>query len=232
MTKILAICGKKKSGKDTCANFLVRNANELLDNPKSVKIYHWGDALKEFLIEYLDIPRALLYGTDEDKNKLTHVKWTDMPHYETLLKKGKNKLLQDKGYLEFSDADLNDIIHKQYTGQMSVRQILQEVGTGVMRTMNDCVWVNKLVTQIKRDNYDYAFIADTRFPLEIEKITALGAKTLRLTRCTNNDNHISETALDNYKDFDYTIDNMNQDVADTYISLVEMIQKFGWAKHI
>lgn len=234
MTKILAICGKKKSGKDTCANFLARNATELLAEPnKSVKIYHWGDALKEFLIEYLDIPRNLLYGTDDDKNKLTHIRWEDMPHYEEILTtRYKNQLAMLGGYqlAEIEDCtQFKDKIVQQLDGYMTVREILQHVGTEVMRRMNNKVWVNKLVTQIKRDNYDYALIADTRFPIEVEKIITLGAKTLRLTRHNNSgDTHISETALDNYEKFDYIIDNLNQSVVETYENLKDMIKIFGW----
>ena len=95
------------------------------------------------------------------------------------------------------------------------RTILQYVGTDIIREQNPDYWVSFLSDFLKMfyAEWDYVIIPDNRFPNEIEYLIENGwdVFSVRVNRTdfesnlTEEQNHISETALDNYK-FDYYID--------------------------
>lgn len=129
---------------------------------------------------------------------------------------------QGKSVLVTHYADLVKYICKQFFGwnglkDVNGRQLLQNVGTDVVRSQNPNYWVDFVIGILTMfsDKWEYVLIPDCRFPNEIEKMKQDGFNviTLRIVRSnyrsslTNEQkNHPSETALDNYN-FDYTIYN-------------------------
>lgn len=117
-------------------------------------------------------------------------------------------------------ADLLKYICKKFFDWNGVkdekgRYILQHVGTDVIRKKDPSFWV-RFVSEILvlfEDEWDVVLIPDTRFPNEIEVMRGLfDTFTVRVNRLnfTNpltdeQQNHPSETALDNYQ-FDYYLD--------------------------
>ena len=87
-------------------------------------------------------------------------------------------------------------------------KLLQFVGEGFRKLYGEDIWINKLVEKINPDNDTY--VSDLRYPNEFQKLKDLGFITVKINRpnriIDRDPNHISETALDNYK-FDYEIDN-------------------------
>lgn len=88
------------------------------------------------------------------------------------------------------------------------REILQYVGTDVIRNKSPDFWVNFIVEMLTlfKDEWDYVLIPDTRFPNEIDRLKQEGFDTVhirvlrphfdnQLTEAQKN--HPSETALDN-----------------------------------
>jgi hypothetical protein len=100
----------------------------------------------------------------------------------------------------------------------SGRQLLQNVGTDIIRKKDPDFWVN-FVAQVLgylHNNWDYVIIPDCRFENEIDVIKKYGFSTIHL-RVSRNDipnniltdgqkSHISETALDNVAP-DYILSN-------------------------
>lgn len=97
------------------------------------------------------------------------------------------------------------------------RTILQKVGTDNIRSRFPNFWVEYIakILYIFNDEWDYVLIPDTRFPNEINVLNdfSLNVKSIKIDRpnfdnglTKKQKNHISETALDNYK-FDYIIKN-------------------------
>jgi hypothetical protein len=77
------------------------------------------------------------------------------------------------------------------------RQMLQEIGVA-MRGIWPDIWVhrwNKIYDDLCSLD-DVCFVPDVRFSNEVKKIQDLGGKVLRLTRTPHDDQHESETALD------------------------------------
>lgn len=97
------------------------------------------------------------------------------------------------------------------------RQMLQYVGTDVIRKKNPTLWVDfvAMILSYFNDNWDYVIIPDCRFPNEISTLVNKGFDTIHL-RVTRPDfissltdeqlKHPSETALDDVKP-DYFIEN-------------------------
>ena len=106
-------------------------------------------------------------------------------------------------------------------GPMSAREFLQYFGTDVMRYMWEPVWVNKCIKDIKREGTLLAIIPDVRFPNEVQVIEEAGGMVLRLTRHVFDDDHNSETALDDYS-FNQYLDNKN----DSMDSTIAKVQRF------
>jgi hypothetical protein len=95
---------------------------------------------------------------------------------------------------------------------MTVRAMLQTLGTDVFRALWEPVWLNAFRHRLPKEAESgkvTVLVGDVRFPNELALIHELGGKVIRLTRDPNagNDQHASETALDNEKDFDAFIDN-------------------------
>ena len=89
------------------------------------------------------------------------------------------------------------------------RQMLQYVGTDVIRKQNPTLWVDFVAMILKyfKGNWDYVIIPDCRFPNEITRMIEVGFDTIHLRVHRPNfespltqeqQNHPSETALDNF----------------------------------
>jgi hypothetical protein len=185
MTRIIAIAGRKQSGKSTSCDFIKSTALKI--NPKSsAKIYSFADPLKQDVcMNILGLTYDQCYGSDIDKNTLTSLKWLDMPGY-----------------------DPDSIAKNEY---MTAREVMEFVGTNIFRMMKNSVWVDATINKIKQENLDLAIVADCRFPNEVMAIKNVGGFVIRLDYDPFNSNSDSEIALDqhlfDWKYFDLVINN-------------------------
>lgn len=126
----------------------------------------------------------------------------------------RNKLVGDnKRVLLTHYADLLKYICRNYFGwdgnkDEKGRQMLQYVGTDVIRKQNPTLWVDFVAMMLKYfyENWDYVIIPDTRFPNEVTTMIENGFDTVHLRIVRPNfvsplteeqQKHPSETALDN-----------------------------------
>jgi hypothetical protein len=206
---IIAFAGKKQSGKDTCGNFVINNNDRLFKKDSVIRKYCFANKIKQDIcIDILGLNEKQCYGTETEKNSLTRYKWEDLPHYESI---------------PWNEHPIDSVGGKarwKPTGFMSARNLMQEVGTGIFRRMNNNVWVDALLKQIENDIVDIAVICDMRFANEVEAVQAFGGKVIKLTRDIGGaDQHGSERELDSdkfdQKKFDAIIDNHNLDIDKT-----------------
>ena len=194
---IIALAGRKQSGKSTSCDYIQMVIREKF--PKlSSKIYSFADPLKQDIcIDILGLTYEQCYGTDEDKNTLTSLKWKDMPEYNITW-------------------TWNDEYHE--SGYMTARQVMEYVGTGIFRRMKNNVWSEATINKIKSENIDIALVADCRFPNEVEIIQNNQGFVIRLTKDPFQSKSESESALDecffDWSKFDYVLDNTNIDIAE------------------
>jgi hypothetical protein len=235
MTNILVLAGKKQSGKNTAANFVVgytitqlarRGTPYLpirftidddnggliigpLSNPSvekeefgehvldlydqnqevqmwlsdcvhpHVKLYAFADMLKATASAVFGVPEELTYGTDDDKNKPTKIKWKNMAAF-----------LAPKTVAQLKKSE-------KYEKYMTVREFLQYFGTNVCRKLYDNCWVESCFRRIEVDEPKFAIICDCRFKNEVQAAKKAGAKIVKLTRSPHaGDTHASEVDLD------------------------------------
>ncbi len=153
--KIIMICGKARSGKDTLAEFIMKNTN----NEKICRV-QIGQYIKYYAMKYFG-----WNGEEETKP----------------------------------------------------RDLLNHLGTDIIRNkINPDFHINRLIEDIEVLSYFYDtfIISDVRFPNEIEKVKAKYDNVTTIKIIRNSDelnesqkNNITETALDSYNNYDYSIDN-------------------------
>ena len=212
MTQIVGFTGRKRAGKDTACNFILAvklaelggskstrlssqgfiEVTDVLDDKvqgedwfpfrspyvdtdslfndrlgDSIRVYAFAKKLKDLSVDLFGLDRDLVFGTDKDKNTKTDFKWQDMPTAT------KNK------------------------GKMSIRELLQYLGTDLFREMYTNIWVDSCISQIKCDAPDLALISDVRFENEVLAIQEAGGYVVGLSRCKDaSDSHDSETSVE------------------------------------
>lgn len=98
------------------------------------------------------------------------------------------------------------------------REMLQQIGIELIKNkINDKLFINRVLEDISVFSYfyDVIIISDARLieEIEIPKQKLNNVTTIRINRDIDNKltekqkSHITETALDNYTNFDYIIDN-------------------------
>ena len=182
-----------------------------------VKMYSFADALKWLAVDLFDIPEECCFGTEDQKNqKHEHLRWENMPGIVT------DEVTEEEwGYLrlEYDSKEMQEALSKinltyHAAGPMTAREFLQYFGTDICRGIWEPIWVNKCIKDITREGSLISIITDVRFPNEVEAVKKAGGVVLRLTRQVFEDNHDSETALDNYSFTEY-LDNNNDSMEST-----------------
>jgi hypothetical protein len=172
-----------------------------------VKIYSFADLLKKNVcMDVFGLTKEQCYGTDQEKNSESNIKWEDVP---------------------FSPSGMR-------SKRLTARELMQYVGTDFFREMNHNIWVDATIRKIKEEGSYMPIICDCRFPNEVCGIQEAGGKVIRLTRGQDSeDSHSSETALDkdnyDWANFNVVIDNKNMNHAEQNKALYETICSFGWA---
>jgi hypothetical protein len=201
----ISISGKKQTGKDQFATFLKEQLQEL---GKLVTITHFADPLKEMCIQLFGLDSKLVYGNNADKETLTDLKWDGFPH-EVRMKYATKSTPQ-----AFDVCGETEMVHIKTarTGPMTVREVLQVMGTDIFRErVYQNIWAELPFkqkweherpyspTRYEVSPMDFVLISDCRFPNEVEETLKHNGLIIRVNRDTGNtDQHPSETALDNY----------------------------------
>jgi hypothetical protein len=155
---LIAIHGFKQSGKDTLADLLVREYG--------FKKVAFADRLKEAIHLIFDVPREWLWGSDEDKQKLTKVAWNDFEN--------------------FDKTDKDDNIF------LSVRELMQIFATEVCRSKIPGIWYRYLPI---RPNENLV-VSDLRFANEAEFLKQNQAILIKVHRpSAQGGKHESEAGL-------------------------------------
>lgn len=110
---------------------------------------------------------------------------------------------------------------------LTPRKILQLLGTeGGRDVIHPNIWVNATLGDLT--DKDHVIITDTRFPNEVEGIKKKGGITVKIIRPSkvSTSSHPSETALNDYKDWDYVIVN-DGTLSDLELKVKDMLLKFN-----
>lgn len=166
-----------------------------------IKLYSFADPLKQDIcIDMLGLTWDQCYGSDEQKNTTTSLKWENMPGYSGEL-----------------------------VGNMTARQVMEYVGTEMFRKMDSNIWASTTIRKIQKDRPKIAVIMDCRFPNEVDSIKSIGGYVIRLTRQPYESNHISENILNkdsyDWNKFDFIIDNDNMSIYDQCMEIKSALKE-------
>lgn len=124
--------------------------------------------------------------------------------------------LSDLEFAKNTNAYLLESTNSQPEYLTTFRSLLQKLGTEAMKKyFGKSVWYDLLINRIEQSSADYILVPDYRSPEE----TIPGALTVRIysTSVDLTDNHISETALDDFV-FDHVLDNSNKQLTESDIA--------------
>ena len=176
------------------------------------------------------------------------------PYHDWEIKKFAGKLkviaeiLSGVPKINFEDQEFK----KQDMGPewgMTYRDLLQKLGTEAMRNgLHENVWVNALFADYgantvaigtnefnitETDELPNWIITDCRFPNELEAVKTHKGITIKVIRDSGNTigtTHASETALDDYTEWDYVVDN-NGSIEDLKTQVFSILEKESLLKY-
>lgn len=106
----------------------------------------------------------------------------------------------------------------------TVRELLQGIGQGLRDAIDSDLWVKILFANT--EDWTNYIIADVRYPNEIKAIKERNGILLRIDRKdAGAGNHSSETALDDYKEWDVHIEN-NGSIEDLFEAMRIFIKNY------
>lgn len=205
MTKVIAVSGWKRSGKDTIAEFAIKNHRAIR--------FGFADTLKDMVASTYGFARSLCDDPVRKEQPLfqypviTKDAFTQAIH--TLLKK------------EFKEVD----------GRLYwTPRALCILEGSIKRSVNSQFWLDTVCNEIKRTDKSYSdvfVISDLRYKSEAEALKEEFGKDLVLIRVnrfvTSPSEDPSERDLDNYDGFNYTVDNKGS--LEEFLTKVETIIK-------
>ena len=212
LPKLIAVSGLRNSGKDTVADMLqyLLNTPKIFHNYVCFKHIKWlmnlGTFKKFSFATPLKEILAIILGVDvkkfEDRyfKEHTYVNLNDLEICDIL----KTPYLSDNEFNRYS-KNLDPFFTRQH--QLTIRQLMQFVGTDVLRTfLSDELWINS--TLRKPGN---KIISDLRFKVEFNAVKKYDGIIIYIRRpIAKAGNHASEKeVVDLYENnsFDYVIEN-------------------------
>lgn len=187
---IVAISGKAGSGKDTLGVMIM------------------------FHLVYLEKGKKAEFGDYVGFEKLYPTMYNNgwaIIKFATAVKKVAEVITGIPTFLWENQKIKSESLGEQWNN-MTGREMLQKIGTNAMRNqIHPNVWVNAVMVKYT-PKINKWIITDLRFPNELYALQKENAYLIRINRDSVNigDTHISETALDNFDNWDCIVDNNEQ----------------------
>jgi hypothetical protein len=248
---ILAISGRKESGKSTLVNGLVGTAMVKADLISHFSTDEQGKLIVPTVVDVniedcpLELesphqnPYLVEYVYPLIKNYFLSAPLKEWcVHFLGLREEcvyGNNDQKNEKtGFLWETTPSPRDICknlrHEFFkrTGEMTHREIMEFWGTDVFRRYYPEIFTEICLYRMKLDQSNLAAVTDVRFESEIAAFKSEGAKVVRLTRNPHDSQSSVETALDGFTDYDLVVDNSNLTQEETLQVVLSKLNEWGW----
>lgn len=127
---IIALAGRKQSGKTTCSEFVQRLGNAILKPFNTTKIYNFADPLKQDIcINILGLTQDQCYGTDDQKNELVDCYWN-------------NKQLSAREVMQLVGTNMFRAMQKNVWSDATIRKIQKDKCS--LAIIADCRFPNEV----------------------------------------------------------------------------------------
>lgn len=193
--KIVAISGHAGAGKDTLADIII--LENTWENSKYFQFKYPNKV--DFIKKFLSNP-SIVVNFCSDIQKVAFA--DKLKKVLSILTNTPVEFWSDS---VFKDAPNTANFRKKDGTLYTDRELLQIFGTEVGRNIDEDLWVKTLLDSL--DDNGFYIISDLRFKNEAAALKELGAKLIRVNRASTQMSHSSENNLDDYPDFDITIEN-------------------------
>ena len=195
---IIGFAGRQRSGKTSICKYLEEN--------RGAEIVTVASALKKLVCDLLmcDL-KTLNRLKDEGTPIYKAVPYTNVPRWwDTAIERVYDEVGAPDNMLPFAWYSAIKEVFRTIDKTTTVRELLQMVGTDIIRKHNPMWHVNKLVENIQNSDSDLVVVDDIRFPNEREAVERLGGHVFFIIRpdfTVQVSQHSSETSLF-WHDFD------------------------------
>ena len=209
---LVGISGKAKAGKDTIADYL-------LERGWGNKVSFAGN-LKKVCAEFFGIDISCFYDQTKKKEFFS----SPVVLTQSLVDELVFSILGDN----VSPIQVSDNIELR-----TPRELLQVVGTDILRKAHTDCHVLMLIRELSGRRNGF-IIPDVRFPNEAKFVLENGGFLVRINRPKEfilSSNHLSETALDGWKDWSFVIENDKLGLEFLYSKIEKMLfylSEFSW----
>jgi hypothetical protein len=188
-----------------------------------IKHASFADALKDSIIRLFGVDRKLIYGTDDDKNVITHIEW--------------KSVIPFLSEYRFRDIERKWLAsNKPFPKYLTIRELCQVFGTDMCRGIDENCHLRSGVKQLLLDDPEIGLIPDGRFENEFFYFDTPEAKKLlgdtkvwriKYTRNSSPDNPPGEQGLPDVPEelYDLVIDNRNISVLEKNEILIDFLIK-------
>ncbi len=140
-----------------------------------------------------------------------------------------------KGIFGLTEKDIEQYKSVPVPGVgLTTRELLQKIGTDYFRkTYGADIWVKAFERDILSGSHEIVLVADLRFPEEVSLIRRQNGILIRVDREIPHepeDDHVSETALDQYDGWDYALNN-NMSGFDMLFEIKSLVKKIFAAQN-
>ena len=220
MYPIISITGKAGSGKNSFATLIAQSYGQ-----DKVKLISFADPLKNLARDLFGIEEELLFGPSE--GRATELDSDKSAFWDKVENNLRNPLFTNQLLTLFGKTDpfavavpkatlfsLIKDMRNQYQGaftRLTVRKVLQELGTTWGRAVDPGVWINftkNVAANHLRNGADLVIITDTRFRNEVLALKDVGAIMVKIeatgrgaSMSHGESTHVSETSQDSIPSF-------------------------------
>lgn len=186
---IIGFAGRKRAGKTELCKHLHEKYN--------ADIITIADSLKHVCCQLLDIDNIQVLNIMKDKAGyfIDLEEYDDIIFYNILF----NAIKPDVNDIDKAKEIISKKVDKLFSKKViTVRELLQFVGTDIIRVLCPNWHVNRMIENINNSTADFVVIDDVRFPNEREAIENHNGKVFFIIRPDLNieiSNHSSETSL-------------------------------------
>jgi len=184
MNYLVGISGKARSGKDTFAQMLARRLQA--ETGYSFVLMAYAHELKSRIQKDFDMSYEQLWGDEKEE-------------YDRRYKKDRQNWIAGR-------RDHDEIKENFWTP----REVMQAYGQ-FFRTIDYDFWVKYLFKVVEEQGFENVIVTDLRHINEVDAVVNRGGYHVRVERKekddVHNDQHISETALDEGYRIDFKVDN-------------------------